>query len=292
MQKIVPYLWFDKEAKEAAALYTSTFPDSRIESVSTLHDTPSGDVDMLTVWLCGQRFDFMSAGPLFKFTPAISFVVECATPAEVDALWSALSPGGTELMPLGEYPFSPRFAWVADRYGVSWQLMSSGVVKPRITPMLMFVGANCGKAEEAMQLYASLFPDARIDAVMRYGNDETPDREGTVKHAGFTLAGQSFSALDSAHAHNFTFTEAISLMVYCADQSEIDHFWDALSAVPEAEQCGWLKDRYGVSWQIVPTAMNTMMSDPDPQKAARVTEAFLKMKKFDLATLQRAYAGN
>ncbi|MBL8157128.1 MAG: VOC family protein, partial [Anaerolineae bacterium] len=156
MQKIVPYLWFDKEAKEAAALYTFTFPDSRIESVSTLHDTPSGDVDMLTVRLCGQRFDLMSAGPLFKFTPAISFVVECATPAEVDAFWAALSPGGTELMPLGEYPFSPRFAWVADRYGVSWQLMSSGVVKPRITPMLMFVGANCGKADEAMQLYTAL----------------------------------------------------------------------------------------------------------------------------------------
>ncbi|MBL8153249.1 MAG: VOC family protein [Anaerolineae bacterium] len=291
MQKIVPYLWFDKEAKEAAALYTATFPDSRIESVSTLHDTPSGDVDMVTVRLCGQRLDFMSAGPLFKFTPAISFVVECPTAAEVDAFWAALSPGGSELMPLGEYPFSPRFAWVQDRYGVSWQFLCSGVASPRITPMLMFVGANCGKAEAAMQLYTSLFQDSRIDALMRYGADEAPDREGTVNHAGFTLAGQSFAALDSAHAHQFNFTEAISLMVYCADQAEIDHFWDALSAVPEAEQCGWLKDRYGVSWQIVPTALDAMMSDPDPHKAARVTEAFLKMKKFDLAALERAYAG-
>jgi predicted 3-demethylubiquinone-9 3-methyltransferase (glyoxalase superfamily) len=291
MQKIVLNLWFDKEAKEAAALYTSIFPDSRIESTTVLHDTPSGDVDLVTLRLCGQRFDFMSAGPLFKFTPAISFVVECPTPAEVDTLWAALSPGGAELMPLGEYPFSPRFAWVEDRFGVSWQLLCSGVAKSRITPMFMFVGSNCGRAEEALQLYTALLPDSHIDSLLRYGGGEAPDREGTLKHAAFTLAGRSFTAIDSAHAHNFTFTEAISLVVFCANQAEIDHFWNALSAVPEAEQCGWLKDRFGVSWQIVPTAMDAMMADADPHKLARVTEAFLQMKKIDLAALERAYAG-
>lgn len=292
MHMITPHLWFDKEAKEAATLYTGLFQDSRILNVTTLHDTPSGDTDIVTLQLCGQRFQFISAGPLFRFTPAISFQVACGTKDEVDTLYGALVEGGSALMPLGEYPFSQRFAWVQDRYGVSWQLMyAAGAARQQITPALMFVGAQCGKAEEAIRFYASVFPDARVGDILRYGKDEAPEVEGTVKQAAFTLAGQAFAAMDSAHRHDFGFNEAISLMVYCENQAEIDHYWDALSALPEAEQCGWLKDRYGVSWQIVPTAMDAMMADPDPQKIARVTQAFLPMKKFDLAALQRAYEG-
>ena len=291
MQKIVPHLWFDRQAKEAAALYAGVFPDSRLVSVTTLHDTPSGDVDIVQLDLCGRRFQFISAGPLFKFTPAISFRVDCATPAEVDALWAALVEGGSELMPLGAYPFSERYSWLEDRYGVSWQLMATGAARQRITPAFMFTNAQCGKAEEAIRFYCSLFPDSQVGSVLRYGSDEPPDAPGTVKQAAFTLAGQAFAAMDSAYAHDFNFNEAVSLMVYCETQAEIDRYWEALSAVPEAEQCGWLKDRYGVSWQIVPSAMDTMLADPDPQKIAQVTAAFLQMKKFDLAALERAYAG-
>ena len=292
MQTIVPHLWFDRQAKEAAALYTGVFSDSRLVSVTTLHDTPSGDVDTVQLDLCGQRFQFISAGPLFKFTPAISFRVDCATPAAVDALWAALAEGGSALMPLGAYPFSERYGWLEDRYGVSWQLMATGAAQQRITPAFMFTNAQCGKAEEAIRFYCSLFPDSQVDSVLRYGSDEPPDAPGTVKQAAFTLAGQAFAAMDSAYAHDFNFNEAVSLMVYCETQAEIDRYWQALSAVPEAEQCGWLKDRYGVSWQIVPAAMDAMLADPDPQKAARVTAAFLPMKKFDLAALERAYAGD
>jgi predicted 3-demethylubiquinone-9 3-methyltransferase (glyoxalase superfamily) len=118
-----------------------------------------------------------------------------------------------------------------------------------------------------------------------------PDKEGAVMFTDFMLEGQWFAAMDSAHQHDFAFNEAISLMVYCNDQSEIDYYWDKLSAVPQAEQCGWIKDKYGVSWQIVPTAMDKMLEDPDSERTARVTQAFLKMKKFDLAELQRAYDG-
>ena len=126
---------------------------------------------------------------------------------------------------------------------------------------------------------------------MRYGPGEEPDRAGTVKHCDFTLGGQHFAAMDSAGSHDFTFNEAISFLVDCADQAEIDRYWEALSAVPEAEQCGWLKDRFGLSWQIVPAAMDGMMTNGSPEQIARVTQAFLKMKKFSLADLQRAYAG-
>jgi predicted 3-demethylubiquinone-9 3-methyltransferase (glyoxalase superfamily) len=123
MQTITPHLWFDKEAKQAAAFYTSIFKDSKIKNTATLHNTPSGTVDLLTIDLLRQEFRLISAGPLFKFTPAVSFLVACDTKDEVDALWNELSKGGSALMELGEYPFSERYGWTQDRYGLSWQVM-------------------------------------------------------------------------------------------------------------------------------------------------------------------------
>lgn len=293
MPTIAPHLWFDTQAVEAARLYTSTFPASSVTSVSTLHGTPSGDVDVVTFELFGQPFSAISAGPLFRFTPAISFLVHCSTRDEVDAYWGRLAAGGTALMPLDSYPFSARFGWTEDRYGLSWQVMYAGdaPIGQRITPALMFVGEVCGKAEEAMDLYASVFPASAMGGAMRYGAGEEPDRPGTIKHARFTLAGREFAAMDSAYAHAFGFNEAISLLVRCDDQAEIDHYWERLSAVPEAERCGWLKDRYGVSWQIVPAALDELLGSGTEEQRARVTEAFLAMKKLDIAELERAYKG-
>jgi predicted 3-demethylubiquinone-9 3-methyltransferase (glyoxalase superfamily) len=290
--RITPHLWYDKQAKEAAEFYSGLFQNARIHSVRTLRDTPSGDFETVSLELCGQPFTFMSAGPMFKFTPAVSFLVACTATEEVDALARALIDGGSALMPLGTYGFSERFAWVHDRYGVSWQLMFAGAAKQHITPTLMFVGAQCGRAEEAVRFYASVLRDARVGDILRYGSDEPPDSEGTVKHAAFTLEGQAFAAMDSAHAHQFTFSEAISFMVNCDTQADIDYYWDALSADPSAEACGWLKDKFGVSWQITPSALGVMMSDPDQHRVDRVTQAFLPMKKLDLAVLQKAFDGN
>lgn len=152
MPTITPFLWFDKEAGEAAKFYTSVFKDSEIKDSTMLHDTPSGTVEIVTIDLLGLEFQLMSAGPLFKFNEAVSFVVHCET------------------------------------------------------------------------------------------------------------------------------------------QKEIDYYWERLSADPKAEQCGWLKDKYGVSWQIVSTDMEKMLKDKDAKKVARVTEAFLKMKKFDIEVLKKAYA--
>jgi len=291
MQKITPHLWFGKEAKEAAVFYTSIFKDSEIKNTTTLHNTPSGTVDVVTIELLGQEFTLISAGPYFKFTPAVSFLVACNTKEEVDGLWKKLSEGGSALMELGEYPFSEKYGWTQDRYGLSWQVMFIGdrEIKQKITPTLMFVGEQCGKAEEAVNFYASVFHNAKVGDILRYGKNEEPDKEGTIKHVAFTLEGQELAAMDSAREYNFTFNEAISVMVHCDTQEEIDYYWGKLSADPRAEQCGWLKDKYGLSWQIVPTVMDEMLKDKDKKKMARVTEAFLKMKKFDIAKLKEAY---
>jgi len=300
MQKITPHLWFDKEAQEAAEFYTSLFTNSKVTSTQTITGTPSGDTDIVTFELRGQPFMAISAGPLFRFNPSVSFIVNFDPSREkdakenIDVVWEKLLQGGTVLMPLQEYPFSKRYGWLQDKYGLSWQLILTdpeGEERPEIVPSLLFVGDKCGKAEEAINFYLSIFKDSKMGALLRYGKGAEPDKEGTVMFADFKLLDLWFAAMDSAREHNFSFNEAISFMVYCDTQEEIDYYWEKLSAVPEAEQCGWLKDKYGVSWQIIPTVMDEMMGSGDEQKIARVTEAFLKMKKFDIAQLKKAYEG-
>ena len=301
MRRITPHLWFDKQAKEAAELYASLIPNSKITSVRTLHNTPSGDCDIVSFELAGQPFMAISAGPLFQFNPSISFHLKCKTADEVDAIFNRFSVGGKVLMPLGSYPFSARYGWLEDKYGLSWQVILPGEqgAQHGITPMLMFVGGVCGKTEEAINFYADVFKRSPAGAngtntanvLARYGKGPGPDKEGTVQYASFTLLGQEFAAMDSAREHKFAFNEAISLIVPCDTQKEIDYFWRELSADPKAEQCGWLKDRYGVSWQITPTILNQLLGGNDKERTARVTKAFLKMKKFDIEALKRAYEG-
>jgi predicted 3-demethylubiquinone-9 3-methyltransferase (glyoxalase superfamily) len=300
MKKITPHLWFDTEAREAAEFYTSLFPDSQITNSTTLHDTPSGDTDIVSFELAGQSFMAISAGPLFKFNPSISFFVNFDPSRDPDArtsldqMWERLSEGGTALMPLDKYPFSEHYGWVQDKYGLSWQLILTnpeGEERPFIIPSLMFVGDVAGRAEEAILHYLSVFKDSKMGAIARYGPGQEPDKEGTVMFADFMLEGQWFAAMDSAHEHHFAFNEAISLLVQCDSQEEIDDYWKKLSAVPEAEQCGWLRDKFGVSWQISPAALDEMMKDGTREQIDRVTQAFLPMKKFDIAELQKAFEG-
>jgi predicted 3-demethylubiquinone-9 3-methyltransferase (glyoxalase superfamily) len=294
MQKISTHLWFDNQAREAGAFYTSVFRSSTPVDINTIDNTPSGLVDIVDFDLEDQHFTLISAGPLFHFTPAISFLVMCETKEEVDRLWGALSDGGSALMELGAYPFSEHFGWLRDRYGLTWQIMFAGdwPITQKITPSLMFTGEQAGRAEEAIAFWTSVFHDAKVGRASRHGAGEEPDREGTIKHAEFTLEGQQFFAMDSAHPHGFGFNEAISFLVNCETQEEIDYYWERLSAEPKAEQCGWLKDKFGLSWQIVPTAMARMFATGTKEQLDRVTKAFLQMKKFDLARLEQAYAGS
>jgi predicted 3-demethylubiquinone-9 3-methyltransferase (glyoxalase superfamily) len=298
--RITPHLWFDKEAKEAAEFYVSAFPGSEITNVTTLHDTPSGSVDIVAFRLSGHPFEAISAGPLFKFNPSVSFILNFDPSRDKDArgsldrLWEKLSPGGQVMMPLDKYPFSERFGWLQDKYGLSWQFMLSdakGEERPFIVPALMFTGKVCGKAEQAIDLYVSVFKDAKRGNLMRYGQGDALNKEGSLMFGDFMIEKTWLAAMDSGHPHGFGFNEAISFMVRCKDQGEIDYFWSKLSAVPESEQCGWIKDKFGLSWQIVPAEMDEMMKDKDPEKLARLTEAFLGMKKFDIAELKRAYRG-
>src|SRR4030066_1227201 len=207
MQKITPHLWFDKEAKEAADFYVSTFPKSSIKSTAILHNTPSGSVDIVTFELLGLEFQAISAGPLFKFNPSVSFHVTCKTIEEIDEIWKKISHGGQVLMELGAYPFSERYGWLQDKYGLSWQIKYTNGVNTtaKITPVVMFVGNVCGKAEEAVNFWTSVFREAKVDTILRYGKGEEPDKEGTLKSAAFTLLGQEFGAMDSAHEHPFAF---------------------------------------------------------------------------------------
>ncbi|OIK12072.1 hypothetical protein BIV60_16995 [Bacillus sp. MUM 116] len=299
-QKIVPHLWYDKEAIEAAEFYASIFPDSKIIDITTIHDTPSGDSDIVSFELWGQKFMAISAGPYFKINPSVSFIVNFDPSREkharekINEVWTKLSEGGKVLMPLDQYPFSERYGWIQDKYGLSWQLIlsnSEGEERPTIVPSLLFVGDKFGMAEEAIRFYLSVFKTAKQGLIARYPKGMEPDKEGTIMFSDFSLENQWFAAMDSAHEHKFSFNEAISFMVYCDTQEEIDYYWEKLSAVPEAEQCGWLKDQFGISWQIVPSEMDKMMSKGTPEQLARVTKAFLKMKKFDLVELQKAYKG-
>lgn len=300
MAPIIPHLWFDKEAKEAAAFYCSVFPNSNITSSTTLHNTPSGDTDSLSFTLWGQPFTAFSGGPFFKPNPSISFIVNFDPSREknaadlIDAVWDKLSDGGGALMPLDKYPFSERYGWIQDKYGVSWQLMLTnpdGEPRPEIIPSLLFVGNHCGKAEEARAFYLSVFRDAKPGPLIRYGPGQEPNQEASVMFTDFRLENTWFAAMDSALEHSFQFNEAISLLIHCETQEEIDYYWDKLSAVPEAEQCGWLKDQYGVSWQISPAVLDDMLANGTPEQRDRVTQAFLGMKKLNLTELQRAFRG-
>jgi predicted 3-demethylubiquinone-9 3-methyltransferase (glyoxalase superfamily) len=156
---------------------------------------------------------------------------------------------------------------------------------PKITPHLWFAD----KAVEAANFYVSLFPDSHVDGVTPVPADTPSGPAGSVQVVEFTLAGQQFMAMNAGPLDPFN--HAISFLVNCADQAEVDRLWDALAAGGTIEQCGWLKDRYGVSWQIVPTVLGEMMKDPDRGRARRVIEAMLGMKKLDIAGLERAYRG-
>ena len=308
MQKIIPHLWFDRTAREAADLYTSVFPGSAVTNVTVLRDTPSGDCDLVSLTLWGKEFMVIGAGPEFRFNPSVSFIVNYdpllfggssaqhaqAARESLDKAWARLSEGGKILMPLDAYPFSKRYGWLQDRYGVSWQLMltdPAGEPRPAIIPSLMFTGAKAGRAEEAVRFYLDVFRQAQPGAMHRYPAGRAPDAEGSLMFADFKLEDTWFAAMDSAHPHGFDFNESISFVICCDDQQEIDHYWEKLSAVPEAEQCGWIKDRSGLSWQITPAGMETMLRSGTQQQADRIMKAFLKMKKPDIAALEAAAAG-
>jgi predicted 3-demethylubiquinone-9 3-methyltransferase (glyoxalase superfamily) len=277
---IHPCIWYDGNAKEAASFYTSLFANSKITA-----DTPM----VVNFELSGQKFMGLNGGPMFKTNPSISFTVISESDEEVNKLWTALSDGGMIMMPLDKYDWSEKYGFLQDKFGLSWQIMKGKYsdVNQKITPTLLFVGSSYGKAEAAVKLYAEIFPASSIQGMLLYQLNEGAAQAGKVKHSQFILDGKVFMAMDGFGAHEFAFNEAISFVVECKDQEEIDHYWNKLTSDGGKESmCGWLKDKFGISWQIVPTILGKLMSDP--AKAGKVMQAFMKMKKFDIAALEKA----
>ncbi|TXE14849.1 VOC family protein [Algoriphagus aquimarinus] len=276
---IYPCLWFDGNAKEAANFYCSVFSDSAIYEENPM---------VVTFIAAGQKFMCLNGGPQFKFTPAISFYTIVQNEGEIQEVWDKLMVNGRALMPLDTYPWSQKYGWLQDEFGVTWQLT---IDKPEFSdqkfiPALLFSGTNFGKAEEAINFYTSIFEDSNIKMISRYGANDANGQDGTINHAQFALNGNLFAAMDSSIVHNFDFNEALSFVIECRDQDQIDYFWEKLVEGGKESQCGWLKDKFGVSWQIVPEILSELMSDPE--RSGRVVQAFMKMKKFDIEELKNA----
>ncbi|MCO8245412.1 MULTISPECIES: VOC family protein [unclassified Haladaptatus] len=300
-QKITPNLWFDDQAVEAAEFYTSVFENAEIKDTTHYPDAgqeitgrEAGSVMTVAFQVEGFTFVALNGGPEFSFNPSISFFVSRETKEEIDELWEQLVDGGAVLIQLDEYPFSDYYGWVQDRYGVTWQLIlpgNEGDWRPDLMPSLMFTQDNVNKAEEAVDFYTDVFADTELGHLERYPEDTGPAKKGALAYGDFKAEDVWLAVMDTGVEQDFAFNEAISLIVNCDTQDEIDELWDALSAVPEAEQCGWLKDKYGVSWQITPTMLNELPDD-DSEASARMMEALLEMKKLDITELQSAYDGN
>jgi len=287
---IVPHLWFDKEAKEAAEYYTSIFQNSQLTNVTTISGTPSGTVDIVSFKLRDVDFSAISAGPLFKINPSISFFIYCGSDAEIERLYKSLSEGGTVMMPLDKYPWSNKYAWVQDKYGVSWQLDIDSINSDqKIVPAILFTNDKAAKVKDAVDFYCSVFPNSKI--LMESQWDKSSGMpEGSILFAQFKLNGYLLNAMSGGTVkHEFDFNEALSFMVYCKDQKEIDYYWEKLSEGGSKQQCGWVKDKFGVSWQIVPEEMITMMQTKDKKQLERLTQAMLKMGKLELDLLREAY---
>ncbi len=293
-QKIVPFLWFDDRAEEAMDFYTSIFPNSKINFLNKWPEGspfPTHTVQNGSFSLDGTTFHAFDAGPQFRFNPSISFFAIFETVEEIDSIWEQLSEGGETLMPLDTYPWSERYGWVTDRFGLSWQIMKGKLaeVGQRITPLLMFSGDQRGSAEQAVNLYMDLFGKTSLDGISRYKPGE-PGPEGMVKHAQFKLEGQTFMVMDNGTETEMPFNEAISFYVNCKDQAELDHFWDGFIKDGGREsQCGWLKDRFGVSWQIVPDIISKKIDHGAPDRLLNMMKALWQMKKLDIAKLEAAY---
>jgi predicted 3-demethylubiquinone-9 3-methyltransferase (glyoxalase superfamily) len=284
MRKISPFLWYDNNAAEAAIFYVSVFDDSAI-----IVSSP-----MLTAFkLAGHEFTALNGGPKYKLNPAISLFVKCDTETEADNLWQKLSDGGKVMMPLNKYPWSDKYGWCADKYGLSWQIIIGKYedVQQKIIPSMLFVGQQYGNGEAAVKFYNGIFPNASIDNLSLYGPG-MPQPEGKLMHAQFTLGGTTFVAMDGFGNHEFAFNEAFSFVINCSNQDEVDFYWHKLTADGGSEsQCAWLKDKFGISWQVVPQRLMELMSDKDAAKANRVMQAMMQMKKIIIADLEKAAEG-
>lgn len=275
VSNITPFLWFEEDAVGAAEYYASIFPNSRV--------TSRGFV--VSFQLLGQSFLALGGhGRPFKFTPNISLVVCCDTVAEVDTYWSRLIEGGVALKELQQTPFSEKYGCLTDKHGLSWQILVAPCATLKIAPSVTF---TAGQARDAMKFIAAVMPNSKITCEMLFGPGEC-GLEGLVKHGEVLLNG-NFVLMTSETSGPVELTGAVSLMVTCKTQEEIDRLWAALGEGGCEQDCGWVTDRFGVTWQIVPECLPLLMATENKERNIRVSTAMCTMKKFVIADLQKAY---
>jgi predicted 3-demethylubiquinone-9 3-methyltransferase (glyoxalase superfamily) len=276
---IYPCLTLKGKVAEAADFYIRVFGEGKISQTSAF---------VIQIELSGQKFMLLNDGPTSKPNTAISFMVVSDSPADTERYWNALIDGGKAIMALDSYGWSEKYGWVEDKYGVSWQLYTGekGDSDQKFSPTLMFSGSNAGKANAAIAYYADLFPDSKVQGIMNY-DEVDGEPVNYIKHAQFKIKDFIAMAMDSSAEHGVIFNDAISLVVECDDQAEIDEYWDNLTAQGGREiACGWLTDRYGISWQIIPRNLGTLISDPE--RGQRAMAVMMKMKKLIIADLMNA----
>lgn len=272
---IYPCIWCNNNAKEMADFYCNTFPETKIVNENMF---------AILIEMFGLKLMLLNGGDIFKPNPSISFMYLTIEMSEVEILWGKLIEGGQSMMTLDSYPFSPKYGWVTDKYGVSWQLYTSGDennIMQKIVPTLMFTGTQNGKAGLAADFYIALFPDSALRGVLRYTGEEG-EVKGNILHGEFLIHGYLLMMMDSSIDHQFGFNEGVSLVVECDNQEEIDTYWEVLTSNGgEENRCGWLKDQFGVSWQIIPRELSKWIA-----ASPAAQEALLKMKKLDLSILK------
>lgn len=273
---IYPCIWSNNNAREMADFYCGVFPETKISEENPV---------VVTLEIFGQKLMLLNGGDNFKPNPSISLMYLTTSPQEVESIYAELIDGGMALMPLGNYPFSEKYGWVEDKYGVSWQLYTGKAedIIQTLVPTLMFVGENNGKASKAASFYTSLFPNSALRGAMHYGA-ESGEPETSVQHGEFLINNYLLMMMDSSIDHKFSFTEGVSLVVECDSQEEINRYWEELTSNGGKEsQCGWLKDRFGMNWQIVPAQLAEWL-----KQSPKVMDEVLKMKKIDIEKLKGA----
>ncbi|ROL56126.1 VOC family protein [Bacteroidetes/Chlorobi group bacterium Naka2016] len=296
-QAIVPCLWFDNQAEEAVKFYSSLFDNSSIGRITRygkegfeFHHQPEGSVMTIEFELNGQPFLALNGGPDFKFNQSVSFYVYCGSEDQITFLYEKLTDGGSVNMPLDKYFWSNKYAFVTDRFGVSWQLDIEDINSTqKIVPSLLFVNEKFNLIREAVAHFTSIFPNSKV--IMEYPFDKSTNLpEGTLLFAQFKLNNYLFNAMSGGTIkHNFDFNEAISFIINCDTQDEIDYYWQQLTEGGQEVQCGWLKDKFGISWQIVPAILNDLLNDPN--KKSKVMNEIFTMKKFDINKIKEAANG-
>jgi predicted 3-demethylubiquinone-9 3-methyltransferase (glyoxalase superfamily) len=276
--QIYSCLWFDGQAKEAANFYCSIFKNSKITI-----DSPM----VVNFELDGKKFMGLNGGPMFKINPSISIFATFESIDETNFVWNKLFEGGKALIEIGKHDWSERYGWLQDKFGLTWQISVVTNVgdQPSIKPAMLFTNEKFGKAEDAINFYTSTFENSKIDLLINY--PEGSPFGGKVLYSEFNLKQHSFIAMDGPGNHEYAFNEAVSMVVDCENQEQIDHYWNTLSGNGGQEsQCGWLKDKFGVSWQIIPTVLGELMSNPE--KGQRVMQVVMQSKKFDIEKLKNA----